>query len=134
VIGQSNNVELVLLYSNPTGVIGPRTENWQAHGISFYNFNWNEAAAFGSCSHCWHPQTSDQGARQYDVSNMYLDESVTRVFKYGTPFNGIYHDLDGSVTGLGPDSWATHFEASHIVPECQMDLIKWDGHVCNSSV
>jgi hypothetical protein len=134
VIGQSNNVELVLLYSNPTGVIGPRTENWQAHGISFYNFNWNEAAAFGSCSHCWHPQTSDHVARQYDVSNMYLDESVTRVFKYGTPFNGIYHDLDGSVTGLGPDSWATHFEASHIVPECQMDLIKWDGHVCNSSV
>jgi hypothetical protein len=53
------------------------------------------------------------------VSGIYIDEdSVDRVIRYGTPFNGIFHDLDGSLTGLGPGSWATHFEASHNVPEC----------------
>jgi len=52
VVGQSNNTEPALLRSNPTGVVGPRTENWVANGIKFYNFNWGEAACFGSCSHC----------------------------------------------------------------------------------
>jgi hypothetical protein len=28
IIGQSNNVEDTLLFSNPHGVVGPRTENW----------------------------------------------------------------------------------------------------------
>lgn len=135
VIGQSNNTEPALLRSNPTGVVGPRTENWVANGIKFYNFNWGEAACFGSCSHCWHPQSSDHGARQYDVSNMYFDDAtVLRRIRYGTPFNGIYHDLDGTLTGLGAGSWATHFEAAHDLPECQMDMTLWDGHICDSTV
>jgi hypothetical protein len=54
VIGQTNNVDEELLFAAPKGVIGPRTENWQANNISFYNFNWTDTAAFGSCSHCFH--------------------------------------------------------------------------------
>lgn len=62
-IGQSNNTEEALLRGNPWGIIGPRTENWQIRGASFYNYNWGEAAALGSCSHCIHPGTTDHGGR-----------------------------------------------------------------------
>ena len=48
-----------------------------------------------------------------------MDETVTKRIRYGTPFNGIYHDLDGGLTGLGPDTWATHYEgAIALMPEC----------------
>ena len=106
-IGASNNTEAALLRGNPWGITGPRTENWQVVNASFYNYNWGMAAAFGSCSHCWHPQTTDQGAREYTVSGIYM-ENVNRRIRYGEKMD-IYHDLDGSLTGMGPDSWTSQY-------------------------
>lgn len=53
-IGRSSNTERRLDRQSPIGVIGPRTEGFVIRGAKFYNFDFNDAAALGSCSHCIH--------------------------------------------------------------------------------
>jgi hypothetical protein len=63
IIGRTNNSETALEMSRPFGIIGPRTENFRVDNVRFFNFDWNEAAALSSCSHCFHPAATDSGAR-----------------------------------------------------------------------
>ena len=70
VVGRTNNSELALEISEPYGIIGPRTENFRVDGVKFFNFDWNEAAALSSCSHCFHPQATDSGARTIRFSGL----------------------------------------------------------------
>lgn len=46
------------------------------------------------------------------------------------PFKGILHDLDGSLTGLGPDSYATAYWKHNDWPECTVDLDLYTGIIC----
>ena len=39
--------------ANPHGVITPRTDKWIVSNIRFYNYDWGNAAAIGTCSHCY---------------------------------------------------------------------------------
>ena len=55
IIGRTNNSELALEVSEPYGIINPRTENFRHDNIRFYNFDWGNAAALSTCSHCFHP-------------------------------------------------------------------------------
>jgi hypothetical protein len=48
---------------SPHGIITPRTEHFEVKNIRFYNFDFNKAAALGSCSHCFHGAATDSGAR-----------------------------------------------------------------------
>jgi hypothetical protein len=48
---------------SPHGIITVRTEFFSVKNVRFYNFNFNDAACLGSCSHCWHQQATDSGAR-----------------------------------------------------------------------
>ena len=66
----------------PRGVITARTENFLVQNTRFYNFNWNDAAAFGTCSHCFHPAATDSGARTVTVRNNTFDSSVTLLINY----------------------------------------------------
>lgn len=98
--------------------------------IRFFNFNntdianSTEAAPFGTCSHCFHNAATDSGARQVKTEKLqFFNCSV--IIKFQTPYTAIFHDLDGSLTGLGPGSWATgdmnnpKTGARHLeVPEC----------------
>jgi len=95
------------------GFIGPRTDNLRLDNCRFFEFNWNSAAAVSTCSHCWHDQETDSGARTIRFKNMTYDSSVTRVFNWGFPHKGIVLDEDGSTTGKGPISWATPYYAHH---------------------
>jgi len=54
VIGKTANTEDLLDISSPHGVIFPRKEHFLLDGARFFNFDWNQAAAIGTCSHCWH--------------------------------------------------------------------------------
>jgi len=76
VIGRSENTEEALDRHSPKGVVCSRSENFSFEGVKFYNFNYNHAAAIGTCSHCWHDNNTDSGGRTVTVSNLYFDETV----------------------------------------------------------
>ena len=55
VIGRSNNLNPdgdELNEVSPRGVEMPQREFFTVKNVRFYNFNWNDAAALGTCSHC----------------------------------------------------------------------------------
>lgn len=55
------------------GFIGPRHEYLTVDGVSFYNFDFANSAAIGTCSHCFHPAATDSGGRTLQVKNLYID-------------------------------------------------------------
>ena len=116
--GRSNNTDEFIDGAYPRGVITARTENFLVQNSRFYNYNWNEAAAFGTCSHCFHPAATDSGARTTSLRNLTFDSTVTRFINYQFPYVEILHDLDGTFTNLGPNSWATPYYGHHNVKEC----------------
>jgi len=58
------------------GYIGPRTENFTMSGVSFYNFDFQKSAAIGTCSHCFHPASTDSGGRTFTVNNLTFDAAT----------------------------------------------------------
>lgn len=106
VFGKTANADSETLAASPHGIITPRTENFTIDGAHFYNYNFNSAAALGDCSHCFHSAATDSGARTYTTSRLEFTD-VTRRIKYQYPERGIFHDMDGSLTGLGADTYAT---------------------------
>jgi len=92
------------------GVIGPRTEGWQVHNAKFYNFDIADKGAIGTCSHCFKQPSTDSGARTLTVKGLYFDpKSVTARVRWQEPFREIIYDLDGSLTGKGPNTWVTPY-------------------------
>ena len=117
------------------GVIGARTEGLTFNNVSFYNFDGENMASIGSCSHCFFDATTDSGARTTHFRNLYFDPTTNPVkIRYETPYRDIFYDLDGSLTGLGPGSWATPWYPHNLQPECQGYLKEFNGIICNSSV
>lgn len=82
VVGHSANADDETKSNSPHGIITPRTENFQVHNVSFYNFDLNDMAALGSCSHCFHPAATDSGARTITFSGLYFDTTVTKKIRY----------------------------------------------------
>ena len=73
------------------GIIGPRSEGFLIEGAQFFNFNYAESAALGDCSHCFHPASTDSGARTVRTKGLKFDATtVPRRIKYQMPFRGIW--------------------------------------------
>lgn len=115
IIGKTTNTEERLdLVAQPHGVIASRSEYLMIKNCRFFNLNWRAAAGLGTCSHCFHPAATDSGARTTETENLFFDpETVPRRIKYQVPFKAIFHDLDGTLTGKGPDSWASFWYKHH---------------------
>jgi hypothetical protein len=113
IVGRSSNNEDFLdrMETGPHGVIGPRTEDFTIEDVRFFNFDhWeNPGAAIGDCSHCFHPASTDSGARTITVRDVKFDETVPQRIRYQFPFRGIFFDEDGSLTDSDPGSWATAY-------------------------
>lgn len=77
IVGHSANANAETLGSSPHGVITPRTENFSVNNVRLYNLDKNNMAGLGSCSHCFHPASTDSGARTVTFSNMFFDTTVT---------------------------------------------------------
>jgi len=117
------------------GITGARTENFTIEGASFYNFEHKKSAALGSCSHCEHPDATSSGAFTFKTSGLVFEEStVPRRITWHIPFREIIHDVDGTLTGLGPDSFATFYYPHLDQPECTHDADVFDGIVCSPEV
>ena len=94
--------------ANPHGIITPRTDRWWVKNVRFYNFDFGTAAAFGSCSHCFSPPSTDTDARTVKFEGISYDEATVPVkVRYQFPYRAIFYDVDGSLTGRGAGAWAT---------------------------
>jgi|Transcript_33614 hypothetical protein len=120
VIGKSENTEEALDKASPVGVRTPRTENFNMSGVKFYNYNWNKAAGMHTCSHCWHDNNTDSGARTITVDKLYFDEAtVKKRVSYTTPFRTIFFDKSGGLTGKGPNTWFLPYFKHLLVSQCE---------------
>lgn len=102
--------------------------------MKFYNFDIADKAALGTCSHCFSAPSTDSGGRTVTVSGLYFDSSVKVKIRYQEPWREIFYDLDGSLTGLGPNSYATSFWRHNVQPECKVDLYVFHGIICDNRV
>jgi hypothetical protein len=135
VIGYSNNAEIVTNNTFSHGIITPRKEFFQVNNVKFFNFDVAGKAAIGSCSHCFHPASTDSGARTVTFSGIKFDPATVPIkIRYQYPFRDIFYDLDGSLTGLGPKTWATPYFLHNHQPECIVNMTVYDGILCNSNV
>lgn len=117
VIGRTTNTEHDLDIAMPHGIITARSENFEVHNVDFYNFNWETAAAIGTCSHCFHDAATDSGARTVRFSGLSFTD-VTYKVNYQIPWRAILADLDGTLTGLDANSWATPYWKHNDWDEC----------------
>lgn len=135
VIGYSDNADPLTMSMPSQGVIGARTEGLTFNNVSFYNFDKANKTCIGSCSHCFFDATTDSGARTTHFNNLYFDPLTTPVkIKWDVPYKEIIHDIDGSLTRLGPNSWVCPWFPHNLQPECQGYLEEFNGIICNSSV
>jgi hypothetical protein len=136
IIGHStNDDDGDYIWQTPRGIIAPRTDNFLIDNVRFYNFDWGDAAAFGSCSHCFHSAATDSGARTITTRRIWYDNStVTRMFNFGTPYRAIFYDEDGTLTGKGAGSWATSYWKHLEVAECEYDASFWGAIYCDNTV
>ena len=136
VVGSTPNSEDLLLSGGGTrGIIGPRWDFFTIRNIKFYNLNFGSSGALGDCSHCFHPASTDSGARQYFSSGLVFDTTVPKRVWYQYPFRGIWQDLDGSLTGYEANSWAVAYHKyNDFAGECTYDVNVYDGHICHASV
>jgi hypothetical protein len=101
--------------------------------VKFFNFDFNNAAALGSCSHCFHPAATDSGARTVTFTSLEFNNVIKRIL-YQYPYKAIYYDTDGTLTGKGPQSWATFYYPYHLQAECEHLADTHNGVVCDNSV
>ena len=138
VVGKtSNDDDLLYGYSpmtdkNPHGIISPRTDFFTISGVTFVEFNWNDAAALGDCSHCFHGASTDSGARTTWTEGLSF-ENVSKRIKHQFPYSGIYNDLDGTLTDLGADSYASYWYPHLDQDGCTAESVLYDGVICDSS-
>ena len=64
-----------------------------------FNFDFNDASGVGTCSHCFHPASTDSGARTVTFEKLFFDKTVPRRIRYQKVFKAILYDLDGTLTG-----------------------------------
>lgn len=110
------------------GIVAPKSDLFFIDNVRFYNF-FNGAAALGDCSACNTPD-SDSGARTTRTRNLLMDSTVTMRVKYNWPFKGIFHDLDGTLTEQGPDSYVGAYWPHNTWDHCTVDMAVYDGIIC----
>ena len=106
--GYTENADTIVTEDSPRGIITPRSENFSISGTKFVNFDINNAAALGDCSHCFKNSkgSTDSGARTVTVDSLSFDDpTVPRRIRYQVPYRGIWRDSDGSLSGQGSPSW-----------------------------
>jgi hypothetical protein len=65
---------------------------------------------------------------------LYFDSTVKTKIRYQYPWKAIFYDLDGTLTGKGPKTWATYYYGHHEQSECETNLEDYDGVICDSTV
>lgn len=61
-----------------------------------------------------------------------FDSSVENRIRWRYKKKGIFHDLDGTLTEQGPDSYVSAYWPHNDWPECTVDMSVYDGIICPS--
>ena len=61
-----------------------------------------------------------------------FDSTVENRIRWRWPFKGIFHDLDGTLTEQGADSYVSAYWPFNDWPECTVDIEVYDGIICPS--
>lgn len=67
------------------------------------------------------------------VSKLEFTDTPRRI-RFGFPERFIMLDNDGSLTDLGPNTWATYYYRHLDQPECTKSFYIHDGVVCDSTI
>lgn len=139
-VGRTSPGNAALDAASPHGIIAPRSERFTIEGARFFRYDWDNghehAAPLGTASHASNTDSDDTGARHITVSGLQFTDVPVRI-RYQTPFRAIFHDLDGSLTDLGANTWAVAYWLHLEQPECFYDsatLFTYGGILCDSSV
>jgi hypothetical protein len=118
--------------STKRAMVGPHSDLWLVSDAHFYNFP-EGTGAISQCMSC--ESNKDNAARTQNFEKLHFDDAsvVKRVF-YKEPDKGINLDLDGTLTGLGPNSWTTSRWGHNEQDECTINEERYDGIICPSSV
>lgn len=80
------------------------------------------------CSHCYTPK-ADSSARTTRFSKLKFTDVDQRI-KWTWPNKGIFHDLDGTLTEEGPDSYVAAYFKHNDWPECIHNETMYNGIIC----
>jgi uncharacterized protein (UPF0212 family) len=128
VVGNSENTDDTV--ATQRGIITAQTEGMLVENVNFYNLS----MGIGSCSHCFHPAATDSGARTVAFSGLYFDSSVDQRINYQYPYRAIYWDMDGSLTDLEANSYATpYWQHNYEVDTCSYDETNFNGLICDAT-
>ena len=85
------------------GIVAPQSDHWLVRNARFYNFQVG-VAALGDYA-CCDTLKADSGARTTRFAELMFDDAtVDARIRWRWPHKGIFHDLDGILTGQGADS------------------------------
>ncbi|CAE7562181.1 PKHD1L1, partial [Symbiodinium sp. KB8] len=119
------------------GVFAPQREFFHIDGATFVNYG---RGALATCAKCGEQMSLAQGGFTYRVEGLVFVNSTQRV-KWGPGRKDIIYDLDGSLTGRGPRSWASpywSFNAAGTAPACTRENSATatydDAILCDASV
>ena len=62
-MGRAQDSEFAWNYVSPNGVITPQSNYYRVKNVRLYNFDFNDAAAIGTCSHCFKSPATDRDGR-----------------------------------------------------------------------
>lgn len=113
------------------GIITAKKEHFIVKNVEFFDFNEGAQAAFGTCTHCTQMnELSDDGFTTRTWNLTFVNSTrINQTF----PKKAIFLDMDGTLTDLGPNSWATHFYQHLINDDCFEDK-RMNGVVCKPNV
>ena len=63
---------------------------------------------------------------------MFDDATVDARIRWKAPYKGIFHDLDGTLTNQGADSYVSAYWSHNDWPQCSTDMEMYDGIICPS--
>ena len=107
----------------------PQSDLFFVTGCRFYNFN-DGNAALSECFRCGSCVILDSGTRETRFSDIHMDDTVTKVISWGNHNKGYFKDLDGTLTGRGPNSFVTSYAKHNDWPECDGFEDRFSGIVC----
>lgn len=85
------------------GLWMPQNERFFGAKLTFVNYG--QTGAIAGCADCDDPAFMKQGGYTYRLTGLRFVQSPVRV-RWTVPYKSIMHDLDGSLTGRGPRTWA----------------------------
>eukprot|EP00898_Chlorokybus_atmophyticus_P004648 jgi/Chlat1/5184/Chrsp33S05041 len=113
------------------GFVAARRDNYLVESSIVRDFDLDYMAAFGSCSACVFVAVRDQDVRLTHFSDMTVINS--NMVEWGYPFKAVFHDMDGTLSGTGVETYITPLWNHLSIPGVCVPSTPWKGLFCAAS-